>query len=337
VAQEGGVTLESAGGRASAELEALVQVYVDMRADWYAGEQSILAIRDALLPILMRHARLGGSVPTVIESETAAGRGLDYEQIAGVEYRFFESSLALPPAMDDQRRLGGLTAADVRLSVILAPLMSVMSYLPLAMSLRGRSRSRWRRLWLVAVRADGGPDPRPPGPRSGALMSVTVNHRDGGGWPNNPSRRRLPVGVERSDGVGFQQVLQVGELGLKLALDQAHQERLRQLEGAAWFRDLGVGDPCPPSTRSQVHRLSTGKGPDLVFSAKPQFGSYSVNSISPSIRRPSSVMTVRKVVPTPIGPADVIFISRLPENHVEAFSGLLTNAKTSSTGWLMTC
>ncbi|HEU0026407.1 MAG TPA: hypothetical protein VFQ25_04765 [Ktedonobacterales bacterium] len=88
---EAGTALESLSGRASAEFEALVRVYVDMRANWYAGEQQILAIRDALWPAMLRHARLGGTVPTVIASEARAGRGLDYEQIAGVEYRMFEA------------------------------------------------------------------------------------------------------------------------------------------------------------------------------------------------------------------------------------------------------
>lgn len=95
IAQEGAITLEGAGGRASAEFEALVQVFVDMRADWYAGEQQILAIRDALWPALLRHERLGGTVPTVTESEIRGGRGLDYEQIAGVEYRMFEARWAI--------------------------------------------------------------------------------------------------------------------------------------------------------------------------------------------------------------------------------------------------
>jgi hypothetical protein len=88
---EAGTALESVSGRASAEFEALIQVFVDMRADWYAGEQKVLAIRDALWPALLRHARLGGTVPTVIASEALPGRGLDYEQIAGVEYRLFEA------------------------------------------------------------------------------------------------------------------------------------------------------------------------------------------------------------------------------------------------------
>ena len=91
VTQAVGVALDGLSGRASAEFEALIQVYVDMRTDWYAGEQQILAIRDALWPTLLRHARLGGTVPTVIASEPRAGRGLDYEPIAGVEYRLFEA------------------------------------------------------------------------------------------------------------------------------------------------------------------------------------------------------------------------------------------------------
>lgn len=84
-------TLDGLTGRASAELEALIRVYVDMRTNWYAGEQQILAIRDALWPALLRHARLGGSIPSVIASEAQPGRGLTYEQIAGVEYRIFEA------------------------------------------------------------------------------------------------------------------------------------------------------------------------------------------------------------------------------------------------------
>jgi hypothetical protein len=78
-------------GRATAEFEALVQVFVDVRADWYAGEQQALAIRDALWSGMLRHARLGGAVATVIASEAREGCGLCYEQIAGIEYRCFEA------------------------------------------------------------------------------------------------------------------------------------------------------------------------------------------------------------------------------------------------------
>jgi hypothetical protein len=78
-------------GRATTEFEAWVHVFVDLRTDWYAGEQQILAIRDALWPAMLRHARLGGTVATVIASEAREGRGLCYEQIAGIEYRCFEA------------------------------------------------------------------------------------------------------------------------------------------------------------------------------------------------------------------------------------------------------
>lgn len=78
-------------GRANTEFEALVQVIVDMRADWYAGESKALAIRDALWPALLRHERLAALAPSVTASEARPGRGLRYEQIAGVEYRVFEA------------------------------------------------------------------------------------------------------------------------------------------------------------------------------------------------------------------------------------------------------
>jgi hypothetical protein len=78
-------------GRAFAEFEARVQVFVDMRTDWYTGEQQILTIRDALWPVLLHHERLSGSVSTVIESEGRPGHGLCYEQVSGNEYRCFDA------------------------------------------------------------------------------------------------------------------------------------------------------------------------------------------------------------------------------------------------------
>jgi hypothetical protein len=83
--------LVSGVGRANAEFEAIVQVLVDMRADWYAGERQALAIRDALWSALLRHERLAGLAQTVTASEARPGRGLRYEQIAGAEYRVFEA------------------------------------------------------------------------------------------------------------------------------------------------------------------------------------------------------------------------------------------------------
>ncbi len=85
------VSLTAYAGRAEAELEAIVRVYVDLRPDWYAAEQSVLSIRDALWSALLRHERLGGTVATVIESQARPGRGLGYEQIAGSDYRCYEA------------------------------------------------------------------------------------------------------------------------------------------------------------------------------------------------------------------------------------------------------
>ncbi len=90
---EAGQTAELVGysGRVFDEIEALVTAYVDLRTDWYVGEQKILQIRDALWPALLHHARLGGTVPGVIESWAREGRGLCYEQVAGVDYRCYEA------------------------------------------------------------------------------------------------------------------------------------------------------------------------------------------------------------------------------------------------------
>ena len=85
------VALAGYAGRAFAEFEARVEVFVDMRGDWYAAEQQILAIRDALWPALLRHGRLGGSVGSVIEGDARPGRGLCYEEVAGNSYRCFEA------------------------------------------------------------------------------------------------------------------------------------------------------------------------------------------------------------------------------------------------------
>ena len=77
-------------GRVMSWIEVIGQVFVDMRADWYAGEQQILAIRDALWPVVLRHELLSTSVASIAEVQAEEGRGLCYESVAGVEYRCFE-------------------------------------------------------------------------------------------------------------------------------------------------------------------------------------------------------------------------------------------------------
>lgn len=85
------VKLAGYAGRAFSTFDARALLLVDQRADWYAAEQQILALRDALWPVLLRHAQLGGSVASVTASEARIGRGLCYEQVAGVQYRCFEA------------------------------------------------------------------------------------------------------------------------------------------------------------------------------------------------------------------------------------------------------
>jgi hypothetical protein len=88
--QEQDVELASYQGRTIDEVEAIVTAYVDMRTDWWAGEQKILQIRDALWPAVLHHERLGGSVAGVMEAWAREGRGLCYEEVAGTEYRCYE-------------------------------------------------------------------------------------------------------------------------------------------------------------------------------------------------------------------------------------------------------
>jgi hypothetical protein len=71
-------------------VEVTVQAFVDMRTDWWTGEQQILQIRDTLWPVVLRHKQLGGTVTSVTDAEPREGRGLCYEQIGGMEYRCYE-------------------------------------------------------------------------------------------------------------------------------------------------------------------------------------------------------------------------------------------------------
>jgi hypothetical protein len=78
-------------GRVYDDLEITVQAFADLRTDWYAGEQKIFQLRDALWPALLRHTLLGATVATVIDSDAIEGRGFCYETIGGVEYRCYEA------------------------------------------------------------------------------------------------------------------------------------------------------------------------------------------------------------------------------------------------------
>src|SRR5260370_19721349 len=88
---------------------------------------------------------------------------------------------------------------------------------------------------------------------------------DTGGWPTHMNLQRLPGGITRSESVGFHQVLQIGEIGLILSLEHAHQERLRQLEEAARFPDQGERDPCAALTALEGHPVLHGERPRLAL------------------------------------------------------------------------
>ena len=85
------VELTGYAGRALSTFDACVLLLVDQRTDWYAAELQILTLRDALWPVLLRHAQLGGTFASVSASEAFVGRGLCYEEVAGVQYRCFEA------------------------------------------------------------------------------------------------------------------------------------------------------------------------------------------------------------------------------------------------------
>lgn len=89
-AAEQAVSLVGYSGRVMDMLAVTVQAFVDMRTDWYAGEQKILQIRDALWPAVLHHLKLGGSVASVIDAQAHEGRGLCYEEVASVQYRCYE-------------------------------------------------------------------------------------------------------------------------------------------------------------------------------------------------------------------------------------------------------
>lgn len=82
--------VSGAGARVYDDLEVTVQAFADLRTDWFAGEQKILQLRDALWPAVLHHVLLGGMVPNVIDASAREGRGFCYEAIAGVDYRCYE-------------------------------------------------------------------------------------------------------------------------------------------------------------------------------------------------------------------------------------------------------
>jgi hypothetical protein len=93
-------------GRVFDDTEVTIQCFCDLRRDWWAAEQQILQIRDALWPVLLKHLMLGGTVATVTEADAYEGRGLCYEEIGGIQYRCYEAVWAF---MQQWSITGGVT------------------------------------------------------------------------------------------------------------------------------------------------------------------------------------------------------------------------------------
>lgn len=89
------VELVGYAGRVSDIIEITVQAFVDLRTDWYAGEQQRMSLRDALWPALLHHKELGGTVAGVTDAEAREGRGFCFEAIGGVEYGCYEALITV--------------------------------------------------------------------------------------------------------------------------------------------------------------------------------------------------------------------------------------------------
>jgi hypothetical protein len=98
VAEEEAVTLTGAQGRATDDLVVRVTVIVDF-TDWWVAEQSILALRDALWPVMLTHVRGGVGAGTGFVAldlpETKPDRqdGFGMLTVAGVWYRTWTGHL----------------------------------------------------------------------------------------------------------------------------------------------------------------------------------------------------------------------------------------------------
>lgn len=98
VAEDEAVALVGAQGRASDELLIRLTVVVDF-TDWWAAEQNILALRDAIWPVLLAHLRGGAGTGTSFVAldlpQTAPERqnGFALMEVAGVWYRTWTTHL----------------------------------------------------------------------------------------------------------------------------------------------------------------------------------------------------------------------------------------------------
>jgi hypothetical protein len=92
VVEEESVTLSGAQGRAADALHVRITAIADF-TDWWAGEQSILGLRDAIWPVVLAHVRGGASAGTCFvaldasDDSLTASDGFGMLEVAGVWYR----------------------------------------------------------------------------------------------------------------------------------------------------------------------------------------------------------------------------------------------------------
>ncbi|MBA3822774.1 MAG: hypothetical protein H0X24_02575 [Ktedonobacterales bacterium] len=92
VAEGDAVTRAGAQGRATDEVLVRITAVADL-TDWWTGEQTILALRDAIWPVLLAHVRGGASTGTGFvaleqpDAEPHPNAGFGMLEVAGVWYR----------------------------------------------------------------------------------------------------------------------------------------------------------------------------------------------------------------------------------------------------------
>jgi hypothetical protein len=92
VAEGDAVQVIGAQGRVADALLVRIMAVADF-TDWWAGEQSILALRDAIWPVLVAHVRGGASAGTgfvaleLPDAQPQGSDGFEMLEVAGVWYR----------------------------------------------------------------------------------------------------------------------------------------------------------------------------------------------------------------------------------------------------------
>jgi hypothetical protein len=106
----------------------------------------------------------------------------------------------------------------------------------------------------------------------------------------------------------------------------------------AWVSITSRSRVLAGATGAKVVRASSVNGPNRDTTVELLTGWYSVTSMLPWSWRPRSVRTSRAVVPTPIGPGEVLVMEVTAGSHLGWFWkwSVATNRNTSAGGRWMT-